>query len=425
MNIAVMGTGYVGLTTAVALAHLGHDVIGIDIDQQRVDDLNQGRCPIVEDQMPQFLVAGLQQGRLDFTTNITKADTAELIFLCLPTPATPTGHPDLSFMRVACRDLRTVAAAGSMLVCKSTVPVGTNPLIKEWIDRPDITVASNPEFLREGTALADFLQPDRVVIGIDDADASAPLQEIYAAVTSNIHVVAPAEAELIKYAANAFLATKLSFVNEIARLGAATGTNPEAVLAGVGSDQRISARFLKPGPGWGGSCFPKDTLALRQLAADHGVDTPVIDGAIESNRFQTTHIVKAISNLTRSQPATIAIWGLTFKAGTDDTRDSPAVTIAQQLVADGHHVTAYDPAAKTTPIGVTRAPTAEAATVGAELLVVLTEWEEFAALSLNPLRYAMAAPHILDTRGVLDPAAVAAAGLRLLSPGPSLALTPC
>jgi len=420
MKIAVLGTGYVGLTTAVALAHLGHQITGIDIDAERVDVLNQGHCPIVENQMPEYLAAGLEQQRLHFTTNVEEAATAELVFVCVPTPASASGHPDMSAIEMACTQLKPVVAAGAVVVCKSTVPVGTNQRIRDWLARPDVTVASNPEFLREGTALSDFLEPDRVVIGVESAREAEPLVQLFSAITDNIHVVETAEAELIKYAANAFLATKLSFVNEIARLADATGAKADAVLTALGSDARISPQFLTPGPGWGGSCFPKDTLALRQLAEDRDVEAPVITAAIESNRAQTSYIANAVERLVGHRPTTIGVWGLTFKAGTDDMRDSPAVTILDELVRRGHQITVYDPAAASTPFGVRRAVTPEAAAVGAELLVVLTEWQEFETLDLNPVREAMKVPHVFDTRGVLDAAAVAAADLRLLNAGPEL-----
>jgi len=420
MKIAVLGTGYVGLTTAVALAHLGHQITGIDINAERVDVLNQGHCPIVEKQMPEYLAAGLEKQRLHFTTDVNEAATAELVFVCVPTPASATGHPDMSAIEMACAQLKPVVATGSVVVCKSTVPVGTNHRIREWLGRPDVTVASNPEFLREGTALSDFLEPDRVVIGVENAREAEPLVQLFSAITDNIHVVETAEAELIKYAANAFLATKLSFVNEISRLADATGAKAEAVLTALGSDARISPQFLTPGPGWGGSCFPKDTLALRQLAEDREVEAPVINAAIESNRAQTSYIANAVERLVGHRPTTIGVWGLTFKAGTDDMRDSPAVTILEDLVRRGHQIAVYDPAAASTPFGVRRAATPEAAVENAELLVVLTEWEEFKAMDLNPVRQAMSVPHVFDTRSILDPATVAAAELRLLTAGPEL-----
>jgi len=420
MKIAVLGTGYVGLTTAVALAHLGHQVTGIDINAERVEVLNQGHCPIVEKEMPEFLTLGLENQRLHFTTDVNAAATAELVFVCVPTPASPTGHPDMSAIEMACSQFKPVIAAGAVVVCKSTVPVGTNHRIREWLGRPDVTVASNPEFLREGTALSDFLEPDRVVIGVENAPEAEPLVQLFSAITDNIHVVETAEAELIKYAANAFLATKLSFVNEISRLADATGAKADAVLTALGSDNRISPQFLTPGPGWGGSCFPKDTLALRQLAEDRDVEAPVITAAIESNRAQTNYIANAIERLVGHRPTTIGVWGLTFKAGTDDMRDSPAVTILEALVRRGHDIAVYDPAAASTPMGIRRAATPESAAAGAELLVVLTEWEEFKSLDLNPVRQAMAVPQVFDTRGILDPAAVVEAQMHLLNAGPEL-----
>lgn len=425
MNIAVIGTGYVGLTTAVAFAHLGHDVTGIDIDHGRVEALNRGRCPIVEEGLPQVLAAGLDQSRLSFTTEAEACAAASIIFLCLPTPASPSGHPDLSAIEVACANISRVAAEGAIVVCKSTVAVGTNKKIQQWLGRSDLRVASNPEFLREGTALSDFLQPDRVVIGTTDAQAAEVLRLLYRDISDDINIVGLTEAELIKYAANAFLATKLSYVNEIARICAATDADSAAVLSGVGSDHRISAQFLNPGPGWGGSCFPKDTLALHHLALDLGLDAPVIGAAIESNDVHTAYVADAIDRLVDRKASPIAVWGLTFKAGTDDTRDSPAVAIVEKLLAMGHRVTAFDPEAQTTPAGAIRASTTHHATTGADLLVVLTEWADFAKADLRRVARHMRRPQAFDTRAVLDPAAAREAGLALLKTPMDTALASC
>jgi len=416
MKLAVIGAGYVGLTTAVAFASTRHHVVGIDIDQQRVDLLNDGVSPIVEEGMNTYLGAGLSNGHLRFEAEISAVSDAEFIFLCLPTPTTPSGHPDLSFVETACASIREVAAPGAIVITKSTVPVGTHKTVTRWLDRPDLAVVSNPEFLREGTALADFLDPDRVVIGAADPRAAERVADLYRGFTDSIVVVGPTEAELIKYAANAFLATRLSFVNEIARICAAFQADPTAVLSGLGADHRVGPHFLRPGPGWGGSCFPKDTIALQRLAIDASIDVPVISGAIESNDRQIDHIVNTIASIVPAcGPARIAVWGLAFKAGTDDTRCSPAMSIASRLAAAGHRVTTFDPATDTTPPGTTSASDLFEAARGAHLLIVLTEWDEFAKADMSKVASLMAGSRVYDARMVLDGSDVEAAGLQYYS----------
>lgn len=427
MSIAVIGAGYVGLTTAVAFASTGHQVVGIDIDQQRVDLLNSGVSPIVEEGVSTYLRAGLSTGHLTFDSDISAVADAEFIFLCLPTPTTPSGHPDLSFVESACLAIRDVASPGAVAITKSTVPVGTHRTVSRWLDRPDLAVVSNPEFLREGTALADFLDPDRVVVGAIDRRAAERVADLYRGFTDSIVMVGPTEAELIKYAANAFLATRLSFVNEIARISAAFRADPTAVLAGLGADHRVGPHFLQPGPGWGGSCFPKDTIALQRLAIDAAIDVPVISGAIESNDRQIDHTIATILSIVPScGVARIAVWGLTFKAGTDDTRCSPAMSITARLASAGHSITTFDPATEITPPGTTSAPDMFEATRGAHLLVVLTEWDEFAKADLNKVASLMSGSRIYDARMVLDRSGVETAGLEYFSLArqPALAFSP-
>ncbi len=416
MKLAVIGAGYVGLTTAVAFASTGHDVVGIDIDQSRVDLLNSGVSPIVEEGMSTYLGTGLSSGHLRFESEISAVADAEFIFLCLPTPTTPSGHPDLTFIEKACASIREVAAAGAIVITKSTVPVGTHRTVTTWLDRPDMAVVANPEFLREGTALADFLDPDRVVIGATERRAAERVADLYRGFTDSIVVVGPTEAELIKYAANAFLATRLSFVNEIARICAAFQADPTAVLEGLGADHRVGPHFLQPGPGWGGSCFPKDTIALRRLAIDAAIDVPVISGAIESNERQIDHIAKTIASMVPAcGPAQIAVWGLAFKAGTDDTRCSPAMTIAARLAAAGHRVNTFDPATDSTPAGTTAASDMLEATRGAHVLVVLTEWDDFAKADMVEVASLMSGSLVYDARMILDRSEVEAAGLQYYS----------
>ena len=273
IQIVVIGTGYVGLTTAACLTHLGHNVIGIDIDDDKVEALRRGEIPIVEAGLSQLVSRGLENGLLRFETSYDHAD-GDIVLLCLPTPTTASGDLDLSYVEAAARSLREVLRPGAIVVTKSTVPVGTHRDLTQWLDRADLAVAANPEFLREGTAVHDFCHPDRVVIGAHDEKTAMRVAMLYETLSAPIHLTDPASAELIKFAANTFLAAKLSFVKEMSRVCEATGADIDAVVAGVGSDHRIGSAFMTPGPGWGGSCFPKDTRGMRALGDRHQLDLP-------------------------------------------------------------------------------------------------------------------------------------------------------
>jgi UDPglucose 6-dehydrogenase len=349
------------------------------------------------------------------------------VFLCVPTPQGADGGADLRYLETAAAQIAAVLSAGALVVNKSTVPVGSTHIVEDVLQRDDVSVVSNPEFLREGTAVHDFLHPDRVVIGADDRAAGERLASVYAGLDAPVLITDPASAETIKYAANGFLAMKISFVNAIAAMCESVGANVDDVVAGIGSDGRIGSAFLRPGPGWGGSCFPKDSRALVKIAADYGYDFTMMKGVIDVNDEQRRRMVAKVRKAVGVGPGlrltgtTVAVLGLTFKAGTDDLRDSPAVTLVQSLLSSGATVRAFDPTVEAPP-SATKAAVVGAAEIvasvaeavkGANVVVIATEWAEFADLDLAELAGRMAAdPVIVDTRNLLDPAAVRAAGVR-------------
>jgi UDPglucose 6-dehydrogenase len=427
-TIGVVGAGYVGLTTAACLAHLGHRVVCADIDEGRVARLRHGAIPIVEEGLADIVAAGLTTGQLTFEVGAARAaEGADVVFLCVPTPQGPDGGADLRFIETAAAEIAPVLRPGALVVNKSTVPVGSTRAVEDVLHRPDVAVVSNPEFLREGTAVADFLQPDRVVIGADDRAAAERLAEVYAPLGAATLITDPASAETIKYAANGFLAMKVSFVNAIAAMCEAVGANVDDVVEGIGSDERIGRAFLKPGPGWGGSCLPKDSKALVKIAADYGYDFTMMKGVIDVNEEQRRRMVGKVRQALGAGPggglrgALVAVLGLTFKAGTDDLRDSPSLTMVRSLLANGARVRAFDPTVgaevergkadvlrgielSSDPLGAAR---------GAGVIVIATEWPEFGKVDLSELAGVMADDAVVvDTRNLLDPAAVRAAGLR-------------
>lgn len=405
-QIGVVGTGYVGLTTGACLADLGHDVVCIDIDEERIVRLTQGETPILEEGLPRLVREGIAADRLRFTTSYGSLSDREFIFLCVPTPQAPDGTADLSFVEAAARSLGEHLAGDSIVINKSTVPVGSTRVVEKAMGRNDVHVVSNPEFLREGTAVSDFLHPDRIVIGSDDQVAADRVASIYASLSSPLIVTDPSSAELIKYASNAFLATKISFVNAIAAVSEAVGADVADVVKGLGWDHRIGQDFLRPGPGWGGSCFPKDTHALIRIAADAGYEFSLLEGVVEVNTQQFNRVVTKVDELVGDlRGAKIAAWGLTFKALTDDLRDSPAIEIIRRLVDRGASVTAFDPAVDSgTDIthGCTVVDDPYHACTAADALVVLTEWADFQSLDLERVAAEMQAPRIVDARNLLD-----------------------
>lgn len=409
-RIAVVGTGYVGLTTGACFAELGHEVTCADIVQEKVDSLKRGEIPIHEDGLESIVQENMKAGRLDFVLGAANAVKGrEFIYLCVPTPQGADGRADLSYVEAAAREIAPHLDRGAIVVNKSTVPVGSTLLVERALERPDVSVVSNPEFLREGSAVGDFLQPDRVVIGADDRGAASKVAALYLGVRAPILITDPVSAETTKYAANAFLATKISFANAVAAVCEAAGADVADVLMGIGYDSRIGHHFLKPGPGWGGSCFPKDTKAMIGIAEDAGYDFAFLKGVIEVNEEQFDRVVEKIRSAAGGnlEGAQIAVMGLTFKAGTDDLRDSPSIEITERLVAAGAKVKAYDPVATSCPIdAVTVCGDAYSAAEGASVLAILTEWEEFKFLDLDKLAEMMTELHIVDGRNLLDRGAV-------------------
>jgi UDPglucose 6-dehydrogenase len=414
-KIAVIGTGYVGLTTGACFAQLGHQVICADIDADKVALLNRGEIPIHEPGLDRVVEEGRASGRLTFVVGAAAAARdSEFAYLCVPTPEGPGGSADLSYIEAAAREIGPVLPPNAVVVNKSTVPVGSTRVVERALGRSDVSVVSNPEFLREGNAVTDFLQPDRVVIGADDQSAAVRVASLYVGVPAPLMVTDPASAETIKYACNAFLATKLSFVNAVSAICEAVGADVNDVILGMGYDRRIGHEFLRPGPGWGGSCFPKDTKALIHIADDYGYDFKLLRGVVEVNDEQFARTAEKVVKAAGGSVAgvRIAAWGLTFKARTDDLRESPALEILARLGASGAQLRAYDPAIPSSHLLPAQAPAIEvvddpyAAVEGAEVLVVLTEWDEFKWLDMDKVRDLMSSPTIIDTRNLLDRAAV-------------------
>ena len=414
-KIAVIGTGYVGLTTGACFAHLGHEVICADIDVDKVSRLNKGEIPILEPGLDRVVEEGRASGRLTFVIGAAKAASqCEFIYLCVPTPQGADGSADLSYIESAAREIGPVVQPDAVVINKSTVPVGSTKVVERALGRPDVSVVSNPEFLREGAAVDDFLHPDRVVIGADNQSAAVRVASLYVGVPAPLMVTDPASAETIKYACNAFLATKLSFVNAVAAICEAVGADVNDVILGMGYDKRIGHEFLRPGPGWGGSCFPKDTLALIAIAENHGYDFHLLRGVVEVNNEQFARVAEKVLRAAGGAVAgkKIAVWGLTFKARTDDLRESPSLEIISRLVEAGADIRAYDPAIAPNVAGNAELPAIEvcadpyAACEGAEVLVVLTEWDEFKWLDMDKVRELMANPRIVDARNHLDRSAL-------------------
>ena len=404
----MIGTGYVGLATGACLSNLGHRVVCLDIDTQKIELLQDGRIPIVETGLEELVRTGLKNGSLKFTTEISVAiPNAEVVFLCLPTPQDDDGSADLSYVENAVNDIREVLKYGAILVNKSTVPVGTAEKIEEILERDDVCVVSNPEFLRQGTAVFDFLHPSRIVIGGNDVEATAAVAALYDGVDAPILQMKTASAEALKYAANAFLATKLTFINAMADICEAVGADIFDVATGIGMDPRIGYDMLRAGPGWGGSCFPKDTRALVSIAAENGYDFALLRGVIETNDQHYKRIAdKVVEECGGSVKGKIvASWGLTFKAETDDLRDSPAIKILTVLHEAGAIIRAYDPTAKKPYVAY---PWIEVVASpldvcdGANALAVLTEWKEFALIDAQEVGRRLSEKMVIDGRNVLD-----------------------
>jgi len=407
-KIAVIGTGYVGLSSGACFAHLGHVVTCVDVVQLKIDNLNIGILPIVETGLAELVAEGVAAGKLIFTTDVASAvKDADVVFLCVPTPEGADGSADLSYIQTAARTLSPLLRSGAIVVNKSTVPVGSTKVVERELKRPDIAVVSNPEFLREGSAIQDFLHPDRIVVGSDNQEAAVAVGALYEKVGAPVVVTDPASAETIKYAANAFLATKISYINAVAAICEGVGADINDVVLGLGYDKRIGHEFLRPGPGWGGSCFPKDTKAMVKIAQDAGYDFGLLKGVITVNDQQYGRIVDKIRTAAGGslKGKKIASWGLTFKALTDDLRDSPAVEIVKRLLADGASVSVYDPTVQVAPNGldaITVFMSPLEACVGADVIAVLTEWDNFRWVSPVEVAGVVSEKQIVDARNLLD-----------------------
>ncbi|MCP2254339.1 UDPglucose 6-dehydrogenase [Prauserella aidingensis] len=413
-RIVVVGTGYVGLTTGACLASLGHRVTCADVDRVKVARLSAGRVDIVEPGLPELVRRGLADETLSFVVGAADAVTdADAVFLCVPTPMGAGGAADLRAVEEVVTELADRLPAGCAVVTKSTVPVGTARRISALLGRSDVPVVSNPEFLREGSAVDDFLGPDRIVVGSDTPEAAQAVVDLYSELGAPSVVADAASAELVKYAANCFLAMKLSYVNSVAELCERFGADIKSVTEGMGYDRRIGRSFLEPGPGWGGSCLPKDTSALLRMSESVGFGFDLLGAAIAENLAQRERVISKIARAVGGDlsGARIGLLGLAFKAGTNDLRDSPALGVASVLCAHGAEVAAYDPAVAEEQPGMLVVDSAYRAAKGADAVVVLTEWPEFCRLDWHVMAEAMHGDTVLDTRNLLDPTTVLDAGL--------------
>jgi len=427
-TVGVVGAGYVGLTTAACLAHLGHEVVCADVDKEKVAQLSKGEVPILEEGLDDLVAQGLASRRLRFVVGAAvAARDAEFVFLCVQTPRGDDGSADLGAIDDATREIAPVLQPGAVVITKSTVPVGStvrvDRVLREAGAVTDVGVASNPEFLREGSAVRDFLHPSRVVVGAEDTAVAVRVTDLYRGVQAPIVVTDPVSAEMVKYASNAFLATKVSFVNAVANICEAVHADVRDVVLGMGYDPRIGFEFLHPGPGWGGSCFPKDTAALLHTADEAGYDFGLLRGAIDANHDQQARMVDKVRQACGGSlsGAQVGAWGLTFKANTDDLRDSPAVAVVTRLLDEGAVVRAYDPrvgesAAALLP-GLEVMTDPYTAVDGAHVLAVLTEWDEFRWLDFDRVAEAMQRRSIVDTRNLLDPAAIRQLGFEYRAVG--------
>ena len=419
-KIAIIGTGYVGLSSAVGFAHLGHDVVGIDIDESKVEKLTSGKSPIFEKNIEKFLSKSLKKKKIVFSTDYKKISNFKFVFLCLPTPQLDDGSADTSYILEASKLLSKHLKDSATLVIKSTVPVNTWKKVKEVLNRSDISIVSNPEFLREGTALDDFFKPDRIVVGSEDSKKANEVAKLYKAKNAKVVFTDNTSAEIIKYASNSFLAIKLSFVNEIAAYAESTDANALEVLHAMGLDKRIGKEFLKPGPGWGGMCFPKDVSALKESAREKNVPIPLLDAALESNLKAHMRIVKKISDALDGslKGKNVAVWGLAFKANTDDTRFSPAISVIELLLAAGAKVTAFDPVVKQVKdLAIDVKSEIIQSVENADALVVLTEWQEFKSIKPELIGKAIKQKIVVDSRNLLDKSKWEKSGFRFIGNG--------
>ncbi len=431
MQIAVIGTGYVGLVSGACFAEFGIHVTCVDVDQTKIEKLNNNIIPIYEPGLDQIVEKNVKAGRLEFTTDLKSAvEKSQVVFFAVGTPPKEDGSPDMSYYMQAAEDVASAMNGYKVLVTKSTVPVGTGKLLREFVTERipsgmEFGVASNPEFLREGAAIEDFMHPDRVVIGSNEERAIEVMKELYRPlylIETPIVITSLEAAELTKYAANAFLATKITFINEVANLCDAIGCDVHDVARGMGMDNRIGRKFLHPGPGYGGSCFPKDTRALTTVADQYGVETRIVDAVIEANELQRQAMIPKIEKLVGGlEGKKIGMLGLSFKPETDDMRESPAIDIIHKLIEGGATVRAYDPVAmeesKHYISGVEYAVDEYDAIRDADVMVIVTEWNQFRALDMEKVRSLLKSPRIADLRNVYEPADMRELGFEYVGVG--------
>ena len=425
MNVVMIGSGYVGLVSGACFSEFGAYVTCIDRDQGKIDRLNAGEMPIYEPGLDTLVARNVEAGRLKFTTDWDAVEAADLVFIGVGTPTRRgDGHADLAYVYEAAKQIATHLSGYTVIVDKSTVPVGTAREVKRIIHDTnpdaDFDVASNPEFLREGAAIGDFMRPDRVVLGVDSARAEKLLRELYRPlnlIEAPIMVTNLESAELIKYASNAFLATKISFINEVANLCEKVGADVHAVAKGMGMDKRIGGKFLHAGPGYGGSCFPKDTTALIRIAQEHGAPCRIVEATVEVNAAQKALMINKIRQALDGSVSgkTIAVLGLTFKPETDDMRDSPSLAILPNLIDKGAVIHAHDPqgmeeAKKLLPAAVVYFNDVYEAINGSDAIIIMTEWNEYRGLDFDRLKETMRGNAFIDLRNVYDKAQLTSLG---------------
>ncbi len=420
-SVAIVGAGYVGLTTGICLAHLGNQVAFLESDGTKMDMLQRGILPIFEPDLLDLYTRCTESGRITVTDEPAKAiRDAKFTFLCVPTPQDEDGSADLSYITDAVHSIRELLPSESFLVTKSTVPVGSSHLVSELVDRPDITILSSPEFLREGSAVRDFMHPDRIVVGTPTEDAADEYLLLFADLPGERVVTDRSSAELIKYVSNCLLATRLSLVNDVAAFCEEIGANMRDVIRGVGLDARIGKHFLDPGPGWGGSCLPKDLPALRVAAEKVGVVMPILTAAIDSNERAHKRVVDRVEKELGGSLVgrRIGLMGLAFKANTNDSRNSPAIAVAKRFISRGATVAAYDPVtAVPSDLRIEMFSSASAAAAHADAIVFLTEWHQFSILDPYEILNEMKGNLVLDTRNIIEHAEWRAAGLKVLCLG--------
>lgn len=432
MHVTIIGTGYVGLVSGACFSDFGHIVTCVDKDAAKIARLEQGEIPIFEDGLGALVERNAKAGRLSFTTELNAAiASADIVLIAVGTPSRRgDGFADVSFVLAAAREIASDLKPRTIVVTKSTVPVGTGDQVEDAIaelrGNRDIVVVSNPEFLREGAAIEDFKRPDRVVVGTEDERARHIMRELYRPLFINetpILFTGRRTAELIKYASNAFLATKITFINEIADLCEKAGANVQDVARGMGLDRRIGSKFLHAGPGFGGSCLPKDIAALAAMAAQHGTSMRIVEAVIERNSTRHVSMVERIVAACGGSVdnKTLAVLGLTFKPSTDDMREAPSLVILPALARQGAKLRAYDPAgmdeAKKLIPNMTTVPDPYACMEGADALIILTEWDQFRALDLGRVKAALRSPVIIDLRNIYKPADMVDAGFQYTSIG--------